>query len=467
MSSLHGISRADVPGAFEEAPVRSFREYCFDASSVKDLLVGGGRQQSVGVQLLQMASLLGTDPLRKFPSLAQLLGHPPELELLALLRTHFLGLSDALLQRLAMLKAVYPGACALVATLEWEWLADWLDLGRLGEDASTCLRSLSNLAHPIARVNLRFTYHCNFRCAHCYNSSAPERKAERLALADLLNIIEQMPALGIFELNLTGGEPLLYPEEVAAMISKARALGIKRISIMTNAWWAQTPDQVQAMLDRLSTAGFMTQPGDYIKASAGVHHQPYLAFERILSLAKSFHTRFGRPLLVDYEVHDSGEMANVRTLVAAREVENAIKLRFRQVSAIGRGADLTTQRSSDVGWAPCHAIDEIVYDPDGSIRPCCGLNADNLGVRIAEHSRHDLAAAIRRLQNDPITQFLATRPLRDLAPYRHCIAGDEHDSLCHLCQQVLGDLSDRESLMSALFPQQRFYPFAFSPQLSR
>ena len=34
---------------------------------------------------------------------------------------------------------------------------------------------------------------------------------------------------------------------------------------------------------------------------------------------------------------------------------------------------------------------------------------------------------------------------------------------CDLCQHALGKLADREELQAALFDQQEFYPFWFSP----
>jgi hypothetical protein len=54
-----------------------------------------------------------------------------------------------------------------------------------------------------------------------------------------------------------------------------------------------------------------------------------------------------------------------------------------------------------------------------------------------------------------------------LAPYlkRDLRAG--HDSLCQVCEDLLGDLADREQLMAALFPLQRFYPFSFHPDDAR
>lgn len=68
------------------------------------------------------------------------------------------------------------------------------------------------------------TYRCPLACAYCSN---PVRYAGRAPLdqAAWMRIFQEAEALGIVQLNLTGGEPLLR-EDLAALIAEARRLDL-------------------------------------------------------------------------------------------------------------------------------------------------------------------------------------------------------------------------------------------------
>jgi mycofactocin radical SAM maturase len=61
-----------------------------------------------------------------------------------------------------------------------------------------------------APVNLTWeiTHHCNLRCVHCLSASSDESPDE-LDFDECRAIVDQLAALGVFEINFGGGEPLL------------------------------------------------------------------------------------------------------------------------------------------------------------------------------------------------------------------------------------------------------------------
>ena len=73
---------------------------------------------------------------------------------------------------------------------------------------------------------------CNLTCAHCYMEGAPQRR-ERLPLADVLDAVAACPALGVGNLYLTGGEPLLYPR-LFQLLERASAMPALRTTLCTN-----------------------------------------------------------------------------------------------------------------------------------------------------------------------------------------------------------------------------------------
>lgn len=403
------------------------------------------------------------------------------------LRDFFIGLVDERLQRLyrshfegsppgldaphdrkiASLEHVRGRAEQIVASFDWRWLARWLRLESIEEDVGSCLGRLSNFAFDCDRVNFRFTYHCNISCRHCYNSSGPNARAQRIELEPMLGIIAQMPAVGIRGLNLTGGEPFMYPDDVMTLVAAGRKAGLTEISVYTNGFWALTPSHADRMLGRLKDAGFMNGTGDHLKVSAGVYHLEFIEFGRVVTLARAYHRAFDRRLAIDFELGEGRpELADdVRHTLAAEGLEDCVALRFRGVAPLGRGRDLPVGSLSPID-RPCQIINQITFDPDGSARPCCGLNNDNAGVKIGSLGQHSLRQLIKRMQNDPILQFLARHPMSEVFRYldvKQNLLG--YTGPCHLCQEALGGLRDREPLLRQLFDQQRFYPFWFTGAL--
>jgi len=372
-------------------------------------------------------------------------------------------------ERIQALVAVRPLAAAVVAEYDWAWLGRWLWPGDPARGMVRCLTRLSNFAFPIKRVNFRFTYHCNISCRHCYNNSGPEARL-RLPTAAMIGIIGQMPAAGIDALNLTGGEPMLYQREVGELIQAARSAGLREVSIFTNGFWATTAERTDRVLEELVHAGFMREPADHLKVSAGAYHQEFLPFDRVLTLAERYGHFFQKKLTIDYEVIAGAPdpLAAPRAALHARGLLGRVHLLERTVQPLGRGRALEVESAGPLA-EPCDSINQIVFDPDGAVRPCCGMNADNKGVVIGTLGETSLRELMKRMQNDGLLQVIATRPMDQLSALvspgdsEHLFTGP-----CHSCQHAIGGLVDKEAVWRACFSRQAYYPFWFeSPDHGR
>ena len=78
------------------------------------------------------------------------------------------------------------------------------------------------LSAPMS-VDVFVTSRCNLRCAHCFASSS-EGSASELAYRDLESIFNQLESMGIFEVRVNGGEPLLHDgiDKILAFLRKKR-----------------------------------------------------------------------------------------------------------------------------------------------------------------------------------------------------------------------------------------------------
>lgn len=88
------------------------------------------------------------------------------------------------------------------------------------------------------RLRVSLTDRCNFRCVYCMpECPAWGAREEILTFAELRRLLEIfVTRLGIEQLRLTGGEPLLRSgvARFVAMLSELRCTGLRRVSLSTN-----------------------------------------------------------------------------------------------------------------------------------------------------------------------------------------------------------------------------------------
>jgi GTP 3',8-cyclase len=88
------------------------------------------------------------------------------------------------------------------------------------------------------KLRLSLTDRCNFRCRYCM-PARPQwmPKKELLTRDELLTLARVFVDSGIDAIRITGGEPLLRADavECVAAVNTLRPLGLKRISLTTNA----------------------------------------------------------------------------------------------------------------------------------------------------------------------------------------------------------------------------------------
>lgn len=69
--------------------------------------------------------------------------------------------------------------------------------------------------HPLAplKVYLDLSYRCNFECMHCITSSHPDYDTSKeLETKRILEIIEELAGIGVLEIAVGGGEPLIHKD---------------------------------------------------------------------------------------------------------------------------------------------------------------------------------------------------------------------------------------------------------------
>jgi cyclic pyranopterin phosphate synthase len=103
----------------------------------------------------------------------------------------------------------------------------------------------------IRSVRVSVTDKCNFRCTYCMPAEGLEwlGRAEILTFEEIARLVRVLASLGVDEVRLTGGEPLVRRDLPALVEMLARIPGVRDLSLTTNG----------VLLDRL--AGPLVEAG--------------------------------------------------------------------------------------------------------------------------------------------------------------------------------------------------------------
>ena len=130
-------------------------------------------------------------------------------------------------------------------------------------------------------VAWQLTNECNLACLHCIEESGPGKAfRDELAPAQTLRIVDQLAALSVPYLSLSGGEPMVHPS-FFALVERICAAGTE-LKIETNGHFLEAANcerlhslgvkAVQVSLDGASreTYNRMRARGDFDRAVAGI-----------------------------------------------------------------------------------------------------------------------------------------------------------------------------------------------------
>src|SRR5690349_16685258 len=84
-------------------------------------------------------------------------------------------------------------------------------------------------------IGFVYTRTCPLSCRHCITESSPRARG-KMGLEQARRYLKALPG-STEEIAFTGGEPLLFHHEIAALAREATALGL-RAAVVTGCGWA-------------------------------------------------------------------------------------------------------------------------------------------------------------------------------------------------------------------------------------
>jgi len=289
-------------------------------------------------------------------------------------------------------------------------------------------------------VAIMLTRRCDIACGHCSVVSGPDVRGPEPPLEDLLAAVRAAVAAGATAVQLTGGEPMLRPDVVLALLREAKRLGVAG-AITTNGSWGRSRDEALRTLRDLRDAGL-----GLLTLSWDRWHEEQLGQTPVLNVVQAAH-ELSFPVHANVvrgaDDHDVGRLA--ATLTSYPNV----RLRFYDAQPVGRAKafDRAAMRHELGGF--CRAAWFPAVTDDGRLTACNGPSYfAKAGSPLVLGATRDapLDELFRRHRGDPVLQTIrAYGPARlrdELArlpgfadfPFRESYGG-----MCELCLQITSD----------------------------
>ena len=131
------------------------------------------------------------------------------------------------------------------------------------------------------KIECVVTYACTGKCKHCSegeHSSCGERIDPQIAANAVRKIASEYDIKTVMTF---GGEPLLYPDAVYAIMSTAKELNIPKRQVITNGYFSKNVDKISEIAKRLAECGV-----NDLRLSVDAFHQETIPLDTVKVFAK-------------------------------------------------------------------------------------------------------------------------------------------------------------------------------------
>jgi len=220
------------------------------------------------------------------------------------------------------------------------------------------------------RFVIVFTYKCNAKCVHCIVNASPDNH-RKMKFITAKNIIESCAKLGLKFCLISGGEVLLFQNELLKLISLCSKFNMD-VGIETNCFWACSKDRSIEIVSKLKMAGLTS-----IVLSTDAFHQPFIPIEKVINAAHAAHS-IGLSHMVG--MISSGDISENRVIID--KLNNAgICFSTYPINPFGAAANIQYAETSYIDIDQLNDCDEVSFTflPDNNVIACCSyiVNMNN------------------------------------------------------------------------------------------
>ncbi len=292
------------------------------------------------------------------------------------------------------------------------------------------------------KLILVYTLKCNAACKICCFHCDPTQK-EKMDFDAAKDYIRQAADSKIIdEISITGGEALLYKNEVMELIALSSSYHLA-IYLTTNAYWANSVENAYQMLTELKSKGVTL-----IRISTDEFHADYIPYQNIENLINA-NKRINLPLSFQ------------SVITKKTTVEQPLEKKHTEYTWEKGICQPIGKAEETIPWedyiyidysGKCTFADTLTIMPDGSAYPCCSQGLDMNKLKIGSAKEKTLKELIKaKEENDYLMVITNIGPklLKEKGEingnYLSRIRND-YVSMCDLCHEIASDLCYLEKM---------------------
>lgn len=304
-----------------------------------------------------------------------------------------------------------------------------------------------------------YTLKCNAECEICCFNCTPH-ETEKINYETVSRLIKEAAETKAFnEISITGGEALLYRNEVESLIELSNSYKFRTI-LTTNAFWAKSIDAAYETLYKLKEIGL-----SLLSVSTDEFHNKFIPTEFVENLIIA-NEKVKIPITFQ-------SVVTRKTTYEHKLIKKYPNYTWRKGLCQPVGRAVKTIPSEDYIYSKydgkCIYSDILTIMPDGSCYPCCsqGVRLDNLKIgSVYEQSLQDL---IKAKKNHKFTKIMIYRGPKWLIETGeaegHYLSNPmkNYVSCCHLCHEISKDKVYLEKVKNII--ENTFFQISYSQLL--
>ncbi|SCY30808.1 radical SAM protein [Alkaliphilus peptidifermentans] len=293
----------------------------------------------------------------------------------------------------------------------------------------------------LLQLGLVYTLNCNASCGSCCFECHPNVES-KMKLEDAFDFIRQAAeSLAFNKVGISGGEALLYEDEVFEIIKYARSYGFET-ALTTNGFWGKTVQHALLKLKLLKEKGLT----DLI-VSTDEFHQPFVSYDYIENIFIA-NEIVQIPLKV-YDVVIKGTPIH-----PLRKKYDHYTWHRGSCEPMGRGKQ--TIHADDYIYGDfsgrCTNANKLTIMPDGSSYPCCSPGIQLRGMQLGSVFDLSVDQLLKVKDNSTFLDIMIWRGpkwLKEAGEAMGCLLQNKQNkyvSICHLCHEIAGDVAFLERM---------------------
>jgi hypothetical protein len=335
------------------------------------------------------------------------------------------------------------------------------------EEQRSYIRQIPTEGDPFNILILNYTMKCPLACDYCCYSCSPKR-TETMDKAFALDLVDQASELGVFgQCGWTGGEPLIYYDEVLEISARMQARNLP-FSMISSCYWADSKASAERVIGDLAGLGMAVFTATHDGSHANWVPQGHIRNAVEAALDAGVHV-----CLCASFYDDSMRLeAMFPDLVGHPDVDFVNRVVLPDAGRTGRKSVEITPASypnlaPTVGAGACYKriYHDLTVFWDGEAYPCCSIyNRATPGISLGNLYREPLSAVWDRLEGSLLYRLIKGEGfdalyalLQRLDPELAATLPDPGTAVgpCHLCNRIFRDPEQSRRIFDAVAAQER------------